>query len=225
MAPTFSPTHLPTPHSDVCRTVMEVRMNANGRPVRYPLTMCQGFACNTSFPAITNIADCSRAGTILGTPDTFASFTNNSALPAGCYFKTSNFYNTAIGHHNTSLWFNPGGNRSLADPVRLSLCGVLPPLSSAPTQQPTNQPTPSLAPTPAYCVDQPPTRTGYRLRYRNGTSHPASCADLLRVNACTHSNLGTGVRRVCCLTCLGHPVSDLPDFVTGYYSLFATTLT
>jgi hypothetical protein len=160
--------------------------------------------CNATFPAITSIGDCSRAATYLGTQDNFAGYTNNTALPAGCYFKTSNYYNPLIGHHNTSLWFNVGGNPALADPDRLSLCGTLPPPTPPTSPAPTG---PSQAPTPAYCVDRPRSQTGYRLRYANGTVHPASCDDLLRVNGCTHATLSSGVMRVCCLTCLGHQVS------------------
>jgi hypothetical protein len=206
VAPTAGPTHGPTTHFEICRSTSQNTFTGGGRPISYTQSMCRGQACNATFPAITSIGDCSRAATYLGTQDNFAGYTNSTTLPHGCYFKTSNYYNPLIGHHNTSLWFNVGGNPLLADPVRLSLCGTLPPPSTAPSPAPTG---PSMSPTPAYCIDRPRSQTGYRLRYANGTAHPASCADLLRVNGCTHASLGTGVMRVCCLTCLGHQVSQV----------------
>jgi hypothetical protein len=181
MAPTASPTHSPTPHSEICRAISQVSFNAVGALVTTRQSMCRGQVCNASFPEVTTVDECTQAATLLGLPDTFAEFANASTAPRGCYFKTSNFYDPTIGHHNTSLWFNHGGSPLTVDPVRLSVCGQLPigppaPNTAAPTGQPATA-TPTSVPTtvaPSARPTLPPTARPTDTPTRTPTAAPTA---------------------------------------------------
>jgi hypothetical protein len=51
---------------------------------RYQQSMCRGAVCNSSYPEITDVEQCTMAAGLLGLPDTFAEYAVTVTFPSRC---------------------------------------------------------------------------------------------------------------------------------------------